>query len=378
MRVAMMSTCALSTPPKKYGGTELVVSELAKGLLSLGHDVTVYATGDSGVFGKLKYYYEGPTWPPNDQAESRHAAFAWHDITRDAGKYDIVHVHHGAALPPPRTLQQPVVATVHHARVDSIVQHYLASADVSYVAISDRQAELCPELPWARTIHHGLDPSLYPAGTGSEGYVAFLGRFAPEKAPHIAIDAARDAGCRIVLGGVPHEQLPEARAYFEHEMQPRLRDTAMIDWPGELSHGPKVRLLAGARALLFPINWEEPFGLVMIESMLIGTPVIAFARGSAPEVIEDGVTGYLVHSREEMAERIRQIGQIDRARCRARAQERWSFTRMARDYVELYQQLLERKRRHARRELHASRASLTPVIATARVAKGTAHGAQRG
>jgi glycosyltransferase involved in cell wall biosynthesis len=374
MRIALMSTCALSTPPKKYGGTELVVAELAKGLLSLGHDVTVYGTGDSGVFGTLRSHYRHPVWPPNDAAEARHAAFAWRDVARDPIGYDVVHVHHAAALPR-HIAWLPTIATVHHMRVDRLVQHYRSFKGVSYVAISDRQAELVPELPWARTIHHGLDPSLYPSGRGDEGYVAFLGRFAPEKAPHVAIDAARSAGTRIVLGGVPHE-VPEAQLYFEREMRPRLEDTAAVHWCGELSHGPKVRLLTGARALLFPIDWEEPFGLVMIESMLVGTPVIAFARGSAPEVIEDGVTGYLVNTQEEMAERIRQLGRIDRERCRARARERWSVTRMAQDYVDLYAQLLQANPRNARAERGVAAEPSPRVPAKARAAAGTDHSAK--
>src|SRR5215510_4626321 len=135
MRIALMSTCALSTPPKKYGGTELVVAELAKGLLNLGHDVTVYATGDSGAFGSLRYQYKRPVWPPSDAAELRHAAFAWQDIARDPIGYDVVHVHHAAALPR-RIVGIPTVATVHHMRVDHLVQHYRAFTDVAYVAIS--------------------------------------------------------------------------------------------------------------------------------------------------------------------------------------------------------------------------------------------------
>jgi glycosyltransferase involved in cell wall biosynthesis len=232
-------------------------------------------------------------------------------------------------------------------RVDDLVEHYRSYPEVAFIAISERQAALAPELPWARTIHHGLDPELYAAGSGDGGYVAFLGRFAAEKAPHLAIDAARAAGVRLLLGGNAHA-IPEAQAYFERELRPRLADATNLEACGELSHGPKVRLLSGARALLFPIEWEEPFGLVMIESMLVGTPVIAFARGSAPEVIEDGVTGYLVHDAAEMAERIRQLDRIDRTRCRARAQERWSVTRMAKDYADVYAQLAQRSARATR------------------------------
>lgn len=339
MRIALVSTCALATPPKKYGGTELVVAELAKGLLGLGHEVTVYATGNSSVPGALRHHFESPVWPPNDLSELRHANFALQDISEAREHHDVVHLNHAMALPLHWATRRPTVLTLHHVRVPALIDHYKTYPNVAYVAISDRQAQLAPELQFARTIHHGLDPALYAAGSGNGGYVAFLGRFAPEKAPHLAIDAARAAGVRLALGGNAHE-VPESLAYFEREMRPRMAQADDLDWRGELAHTAKVRLLRGARALLVPIQWEEPFGLVMIEAMLVGTPVIAFAHGSAPEVVEDGVTGFLVHSVEEMAQRIRQLDHIDRTRCRERARERWSITRMAQQYVELYDELV--------------------------------------
>lgn len=343
MRIAVISTVALATPPRKYGGTELVVAEIAKGLIGLGHDVTVFATGDSSVFGTLKYHFERQVWPPNEAAEARHAALAWHDVMNDPVGFDAVHVHHAQALPDRCLIRQPTVLTVHHCRVAELVDVYRDREDVAFAAISNNQASLSPEVSFARTIHHGLDPDLYTMGAGDGGYVAFLGRFSPEKAPHVAIDAARAAGVRLLLGGVPHE-VSESQAYFEREMAPRLAGENNLEWCGELSHGPKVRMLQGARALLFPLDWEEPFGLVMIEAMLVGTPVIAYARGSAPEVVEDGVTGFLVHDVKEMAERIRHLDQIDRQRCRARATERWSTNRMAAEYAELYAELARSSR----------------------------------
>jgi glycosyltransferase involved in cell wall biosynthesis len=350
MRIALISTCALSTPPRAYGGTELVVAELAKGLVSLGHDVTVYATGDSSSRGQLRWHFKQSVWPPNELAEARHAGFAWKDIASARERYDLVHVHHATALPFQPLVGLPTALTIHHARVDALVDHYRSYPQVAYVAISGRQAELTPELRFARTIHHGLDPELYPAGGGDGGYVAFLGRFAAEKAPHIAVDAARQAGVPLLLGGAAHE-VPEAQAYFHGELEPRLHGASDVIWCGELPHEPKLGLLQQARALLVPLQWEEPFGLVMIEAMLVGTPVIAFARGSAPEIVEDGVTGYLVHSTEEMGERIRQLDRVDRARCRARAQERWSTTRMAQEYAALYSTMLRRSQRTAQSEV---------------------------
>lgn len=338
MRIALMSTCAVTTPPTGYGGTELVVAELAKGLRTLGHDVTVHATGDSRPAGRLRYHLDKPTWPPSDLAELRHAAFAWRDIGQH--DYDVVHVHHAAALPGTLDHPEATVLTLHHERVDSLVDFYLDFPDVEYVAISGRQRELSPEVPIRHVVHHGLDPCAYPPGEGRGGYAAFLGRFASEKGPHLAIDAAIAAGVKLRMGGAPHEV---ARGFFDAEVAPRLASAGdRVAWLGELSHGPKVELLRDATALVFPIQWEEPFGLVMIESMLVGTPVVAFARGSAPEVVEEGVTGFVARTQAELVRGIELARSLDRARCRARAIERWSHVRMAVDYARVYEAAVER------------------------------------
>ncbi len=344
MRIALVSSCAVSVPPRAYGGTELVVAELAKNLTRLGHDVTTFATGDSEPAGKLDYRFERPIWPPFESAEMRHAAYSWKKITTAPGGFDIVHTHQAPSLafaslaPSIRT-----VYTVHHCRDERLIELYRDFPDATYVGISRRQAELAPEVPMDEIILHGLDPDLYEAGRGDGGYVAFLGRFAHEKGPHFAIDAARRAGVTLRMGGGVH---PPDRPYFESEVRPRMEDgKGGIEWLGELSHVPKLSLLGGARAMIFPIDWEEPFGLVMIEAMLVGTPVIAFRRGSVPEVVEDGVTGFVVRDVAEMAERIRQLDSFDRVRCRERARERWSSLRMAREHVALYERVLSRSTR---------------------------------
>jgi glycosyltransferase involved in cell wall biosynthesis len=338
MRIAMVSTCAVTVPPKAYGGTELVTAELSKMLTRLGHDVTVFATGDSAPEGKLLFHFPTAIWPPDAHAELRHAAFAWRHIMSDPNPFDIVHAHQAPSLAMAALQGVPVVATLHHERDPSLLAFYRDSPGVTYVAISKRQAELSPELGIRHVIHHGLDPDLYPEGDGRGGYCAFLGRLCPEKAPHLAIDAARLARMPLKIGGVAHEV---SQHYFNDVVKPRIdRSGGLIQHLGELSHAPKVELLRHARALLFPIRWEEPFGLVMIEAMLVGTPVIAFPRGAAGEVIEAGVTGFLVRSVEEMAECIRTIGSFDRGRCRARARARWSSMRMARDYEEVYRSIV--------------------------------------
>lgn len=266
--------------------------------------------------------------------EMRHAEFAWKAIA--SGAFDVVHVHHAAALPFTRFVARPTVATVHHDRAETFARHYESYRNVAYVAISRRQRELSPRVPFRAVIHHGLAVDGYPEGSGSGGYCAFLGRLAQEKGPHFAIEAATRAGVPIRIGGEAHAG---ELAYFEREVRPRL-GSSLVDWLGEVGGARKLSLLSDARCLLFPVQWEEPFGLVMIESMLVGTPVIAFSQGSVPEVIDEGVTGYLVASVEEMTERLRTIDSLDRKRCRARARERWSAYRMARDYLEVYRRTI--------------------------------------
>jgi glycosyltransferase involved in cell wall biosynthesis len=337
--IALLSTTAVSTPPEAYGGTELVVGELAQALADLGHRPTVFATGDSRCAGVLRWAIERPVWPPDTLTEVRHAGFAWSEIA--AGSFDVVHVNHAAALPFCDLVRLPTVATVHHDREDSLRLHYASYPNVSYAAISRRQLELSPDIPFDAVIHHGLSIDRFPAGSGAGGYCAFLGRIAAEKAPHLAIDAARRAQKLLRLGGEAHVV---AKSYFECEIAPRLA-RAGVEWLGEVGGDRKLSLLCEAECLLMPVQWEEPFGLVMIEAMLVGTPVIAFRRGSVPEVIDEGVTGYIVQSVDEMADRICAVATFDRQRCRTRARERWSARRMADEYVELYRHAIADHRR---------------------------------
>ena len=335
LRVALVSTCALQTPPRGYGGTELVVAELSRELQKLGHRPTVFATGDSTCTGAREALFAHAVWPMDRLAELRHAAASWAQIATQ-GDFDVVHVNAPEAVPFSTFVPIPTVATIHHERSASLVAHYTAYPDVAYVGISRRQVELSWEMPFRAVIHHGVDPDRYPYGKGGRRF-AFLGRLAPEKGPHLAIEAARRMRVPLVLGGEP--QAPH-RSYFAKEVAPMLG--GQVTWAGELGQDAKLQLLASSRATLFPIQWEEPFGLVMIESMLVGTPVIAYGCGAAPEVVEDGVTGYLVHTLDEMCRRIRDVAAIDRRACRERARERWSAARMAREYVALYTEVIDR------------------------------------
>jgi glycosyltransferase involved in cell wall biosynthesis len=350
MRIALVSTSAVPAPPRGYGGTELVIAELAKCLSRAGHRVTVFATGDSRPDAELRWHIAASVWPPCDTVELRHAAYAWRSIHREEPPFDVAHVHHSSAVAFSVVCATPTVLTLHHDRVDKLTEYYADFRDVSYVAISRRQAELVPELAVRHVIHHGLDVDQYPAGDGAGGWIAFLGRFAPEKGVHLAIDAALASRVPLRMGGKPHWV---NEGYFDEEVRPRLaraEAAGLVTWLGEVGFEAKRDLLRGARATVFPIEWEEPFGLVMIESMLVGTPVISFARGAAPEVVEEGVTGFVVRDVREMVDRIGRVGSIDRARCRARARERFSSRRMARDYERVYEEAVARRRHSTGRE----------------------------
>ena len=344
MRIALLSTCAVAVPPSGYGGTELIIAELARTLERNGHQVTVFATGDSTPEAELRSHFAAPVWPPDDMAELRHSAFAWNSICAEDPPFDVVHAHQAHAIAFSAVCPVPTVLTLHHERIEKLVQYYRDFRDVTPVAISRRQAELLPELGTCHVVHHGLDVDRYDAGQRGDrgrrrneredGWLAFVGRFAPEKGPDIAIDVARALRLPLRMGGKPHWANGD---FFEREIAPRLEQASdLVRWEGEVSFEPKLEMLRGARATLFPIAWEEPFGLVMIESMLVGTPVVAFARGAATEVVDEGVTGFLVRDKGEMIDRVRRIGTIDRARCRARARERFNSMRMTRDYERVY------------------------------------------
>jgi glycosyltransferase involved in cell wall biosynthesis len=215
MRIALLSTCAASVPPEAYGGTELVIWELSKTLSRFGHEVTVFATGDSRPAGRLRWHFPRPVWPPNEMADLRHSAHAWREICSEDPPFDVVHVHQAPAVSFSTISPVPTVSTLHHDRNQKLVDYYNGFRDVTYVAISRRQAELLPEIDVRHVVYHGLDGDECPAGDGRGGWLAFVGRLAAEKGPDIAIDAARAAGLPLHVGGKPHWV---NEPFFESEM----------------------------------------------------------------------------------------------------------------------------------------------------------------
>jgi len=336
MRIALIGPPFIEIPPRRYGGTELFIGNLARDLYARGHDVVVYANGDSRLPCEVRSLYDHADWPPSHAVRCQlknadHTAWAMRDA---AGTVDIIHLNDLVGLPMTRFVEVPVVLTIHHPHEPVLTEQYERYPAVHYVAIADWLAKLEP-MPKMTVVPHGIPVSDYTARENKDDYVAFLGRMAPCKGPHLAIDAARRAGVPIKLAG---EIQPVFRDYWETEIVPRLEDPA-VEYIGEADFAAKNALLSHARALLFSIQWEEPFGLVMIEAMACGTPVLAFKGGAVTEIVRDGVNGWVCRDVEDMAARIRTLD-IPSRQCRDFAAAHFSVSTMADAYVDLYARAL--------------------------------------
>jgi glycosyltransferase involved in cell wall biosynthesis len=339
MKIAQVAPLSEAVPPKFYGGTERVVAYLTDALVELGHDVTLFASGDSGTKANLV-----PSWPralrldPTVRDHFAPVFMQLESLARRADEFDVIHSHLDYfAFPSLRLLGVPNVTTL-HGRLDlpELGPLYDLYDETPVVSISDSQRHPLPHANYVATVHHGLPQNLLRKGPGGD-YLAFLGRISPEKAPDAAIRIAAQSGMPLKMAAKVDKVDQE---YFETKIEPLLAD-ADVEFIGEIGEHQKSAFLGNAAALLFPIAWREPFGLVMIEAMACGTPVIAFHNGSVPEVLEDGVTGFIVRSEAEASNAVRQIGALSRDRIRAEFDSRFTAQHMAQNYLKLYTRLMK-------------------------------------
>lgn len=332
MRIGIIAPPWLTVPPARYGGTEMAVNTLAVALAAAGHDIVLAAASDSSCAVTLLEGYPRSNFAALGKSaeELRHVTHAYRDLV------DVDVIHDNTVIGPHlrrRPSGVPVVTTQHGPFTPTTTEICLAMpADVAIVAISRHHASTADGVPIARVIHHGIDAGTVPVGSGSGGYACFLGRMSPDKGVTDAIAVARMAGVPLRIAAKMYET-PELE-YFESAVRPLLGSS--VEFLGELSRQEKFDLLGGAVATLNPLQWNEPFGVVMIESLAAGTPIIATSRGSVPEIIDDGVTGFIRDSIAGLAEALGGADALDRAACRASVEGRFSARRMAQEYSALF------------------------------------------
>jgi glycosyltransferase involved in cell wall biosynthesis len=339
MKIAQVAPLIESVPPRLYGGTERVVAYLTDELVRRGHDVTLFASGDSRTAANLVGCSpQALRLDPAVRDPLPHIVLQLEKVRRRAHEFDVLHFHLDLLhFPIFRPLAARTVTTL-HGRLDlpDLPGFYREFGDMPVVSISEDQRRPLPFANWIGTVHHGLPRSITRFYSQPRGrYLAFLGRISQEKRPDRAIDIAKRVGVELKIAA--KVDAADAR-YFESEIRPLL-DHPLIEYVGEIGEADKPEFLGNALALLFPVDWPEPFGLVMIEAMACGTPVIAYRCGSVPEVVEHGVNGFIVDDQESAARAVHQVEALDRARVRACFEQRFTVERMADDYLELYRAL---------------------------------------
>jgi glycosyltransferase involved in cell wall biosynthesis len=350
LRIAQLAPPFESVPPARYGGTERVVSTLTEELVRRGHDVTLFASADSHTSATLVPIVDQALWhhdpPSNDFEMQRGAIFG--TILEAMDAFDVVHSHldflgFGLAHAAPR----PMVSTL-HGRLDvpTLLPAYRAFAELPLVSISNAQRRPLARANWLGTVYHGIDLDQFTFNPAPGQYLAFLGRISPDKGLDVAIRVAQRAGWPLKVAARPplsfsdNPEVIRDREYFEQVIQPLLAEPG-VELIGEVGGPQKDEFLGHAAALLFPIRWPEPFGLVMPEALACGTPVLALRDGSVPEVIEQGVTGFICHLEDELVQAVQRIPELDRGRCRSEAARRFSPAAMADGYEQIYAHLLE-------------------------------------
>ena len=341
MRIGLISAPFIAVPPADYGGTELFVAQLAEGLGKAGVDAVVYANGESTVKAERRWLYERSLWPIKQPErawirELNHTSWAIRDALNDC---DVIHVQSPQGLAFSPFVDRPFVLTLHGPHEDYLSEYYRRYPEVQYVCISDAQCRQ-ESLPHLRTIHHGIDLNLYGLVENKQQYLSFIGRIAPIKGTHIAIEVAHRTGIPLKIAG---EVQPVFREYFEKKIRPKI-DGKLVEYIGPADLQAKNELLGNSMAMLFPIQWSEPFGLVMLEAMACGTPVLALPGGSVPEVVVEGVSGHICRSTREMTRCIRDL-KMKPADVRRYVEENFSVDVMVRRYVSLYQETLQNRNR---------------------------------
>ena len=340
MKIAQIAPLAESVPPKLYGGTERMVSFLTEELVGLNHDVTLFASADSQTTARLVPTCEMALRLNRDPVVDSIAHYIrlLELVFKQAHQFDILHFHIDY-LHFPLTRRQPVpaVTTLHgKLTIPDLVPLYREYSDVPVVSISDSQRQPLPWINWIGTVYHGLPEGLYHFHARPGDYLAFLGRVCPEKSPDRAIEIAERAGVQLKIAA----KVDEAdKTYFKEEIKPLLKSSSFVDFIGEINDREKDEFLGNALAFLFPIDWPEPFGLVLIEALACGTPIIAFRNGSVPEILEHGRTGFIVDTLEDAVAAVQKVGSIDRPTCRAAFEERFTARRMAQDYLAIYEKI---------------------------------------
>lgn len=338
MRIAQVAPLFESVPPQGYGGTERVVSYLTEELVRQGHQVTLFASGDSVTKARLcapcsrSLRLDRTCVEPN-----AYHTLMLEQLVQEAASFDIIHFHTDYQhYPLSRRVDTPIVHT-HHGRLDipELVPVFQEFRDIPVVSISNAQRNPVSWLNWQATVYHGLPRNLHAFNDRADNYLLFLGRISVEKRVDNAIEIARRAGMRIRIAAKVD---PRDADYFDTVAKPLLKQRH-VDFIGEVGGREKDELLRNASALLFPIDWPEPFGLVMIEALACGTPVIANRRGSVPEILDDGVTGYVVDSLDEAVHAVERVPELDRRQCRKVFEQRFSNARMTHDYLKVYQAL---------------------------------------
>ena len=363
MKIAQVAPLSERVPPMLYGGTERIVSYLTEELVRQGHEVTLFASGDSRTSAELVRCCDmALRLNPAVKDPLPYHIILLDQVRQRADEFDVLHFHSDLLhFPLIRPFANRTVTTL-HGRLDlpDLVPFYSAFRDIPLVSISDDQRRPLPLANWVGTVHHGLPRDLQPfrpIATG--GYLAFLGRISPEKRPDRAIEIAARAGMPLKIAAKVDKT---DQAYWDDVVRPMVQGHPNVEFIGEINESEKAEFLGDARALLFPIDWPEPFGLVMIEAMACGTPVIGFRRGSVPEIIEEGVSGFIVDTVNEAIAAVARIDTLSRARTRACFERRFTVERMARDYLAIYRELagLRVEAAHLRR-LHSGDLSLHAV-----------------